>query len=67
MADDVVRIKYGVSMRAINNSTRQDVYEIPRAEWEAMGPEDREALLNEISQTMLDNEVETWAYVDEES
>lgn len=66
MADDVVRIKTGTSVSYIANSTREDVVEIPRAEWEAMTPEEREGMLNNIANTTLENSVDVWAYVDEE-
>lgn len=67
MADDVVRIKTGVQMNSISNSTREHVVEMPRAEWEALTAEEREAELDEIAQGTLANEVNAWAYVDEES
>lgn len=67
MADDVVRIKTGVSMRSIHNSTREDVVEIPRSEWDAMTSEERQALLDDIADTTFSNEVDAWAVVDEKA
>jgi hypothetical protein len=66
MSDDMIRIKTGVSMRAIHNSNREDTVEVDRAEWEAMTPEGREKYLEDIAQDAIANEVEAWAYVDEE-
>jgi hypothetical protein len=63
---DVIRIKTGVSMRSIANSTQEDVIEVERAKWDAMSADEREQYLDEIAQTVLSNEVEAWAYVDEE-
>jgi hypothetical protein len=65
MSDDKIRIKTGVSMRAIH-SNWEDTVEVDRAEWEAMTPEAREEYLEDIAQGTIANEVEAWAYVDEE-
>jgi len=65
MASDIVRIKVGVSMSSIYNSTREDVIEIPRAEWDAMTEDDRTKMLDECAEEMLSNEVEAYAYVEE--
>jgi len=66
MAGDVVRIKTGVEMSSVAGSAREDVVEIPRADWDAMTPEEREAELDSIARSTLENAVNTWAYVDEE-
>jgi hypothetical protein len=69
MSGDVIRIKTGVQMTSISQSTREDVIEVPRAEWDEMTPEEREERLDEIAQETLANEVNCWACVieDEES
>jgi hypothetical protein len=67
MADDVVRIKTGMEVSYIANSAREDVIEIPRAEWEAKTPAEREAMLNDIAEETLANSANAWAYVDEEN
>lgn len=66
MAGDVVRIKTGVQMPSIPGTTREDELEIPRAEWDALTPEEREERLEEIAQETLSEHVNAWAYVDEE-
>jgi hypothetical protein len=66
VGDDKIRIKTGVSMRAIHNSKQEDTVEVDRAEWEAMTPEGREKYLDDLAQGTIANEVEAWAYVDEE-
>ena len=63
---DVVRINAGVSMRSVSGSEQKDVIEIPRAEWDALTDAEREERLSEIAQNMLDNEVDAWAYVEDE-
>jgi len=66
MADDVVRIKVGVSMRAVHNSTQEDILEVPRSEWDAMTDKEREEYLDQAAQDHLANEVEAYAYVAED-
>ena len=65
MSDDVVRINTGVSM-SLNGAEKRDIVEIPRAEWDAMTDAEREERLSEIAQNVLDNEVDAWAYVEDE-
>jgi hypothetical protein len=66
MAGDVVRIKTGVRMPAIPGSTLENTLEIPRTEWDALTPEQREERLADIAQETLADEVIAWAYVDVE-
>lgn len=65
MAEGIVRIKTGVEMSSVSGSTQEDVVEIPRDEWDAMTPEEREKRLEDIAQETLDNEVNAWAYVED--
>jgi len=66
MPEDMVRIKTGVSLSFVSGTAREDVIEIPRSEWDAMTPEQREQRLESIAKEMLDNEVNAWAYVEDE-
>lgn len=61
-----VRIKYGVAMSSIHNSTQEDVYEMERSEWEAMTKEERDDFLDSLADTALANNVDAWAYVVED-
>jgi hypothetical protein len=65
MSEEMIRVKVGVSMRAVSGSKQEDVVEIPRAEWEAMTDEEREARLNQMAEAAVSNEVDAWAYVEE--
>lgn len=66
MAEDMVRIKTGVEMSSVSGSTQESVVEIPRPEWDAMTSEEREQRLDVIARETLDNEVNAWAYVEDE-
>jgi hypothetical protein len=66
MADDVVRIKTGMQVSYIANSTREDVVEIPRAEWDAMTPEQQQETLDSIAEGFVADYLGSWAYVDKE-
>jgi hypothetical protein len=66
MAGDVVRIKTGVEMTSVSGSAREDVVEIPRADWDAMTAAEREAELDSIARSTFENEVNVWAFVDGE-
>jgi len=64
-ASDVIRIKVGIAVSYIANSKREYVEEIPRAEWDAMTPEQRDALLDELAESQVADYVESWAQVEE--
>lgn len=66
MAGDVIRIKVGVSMRAIAGSEQEEIVEIPREEWDAMTSEERDERLNWEAESFMSNEVEGYAFVIEE-
>lgn len=66
MAGDMIRIRTGAEMRSCIGSRTEDVIEIPRAEWEALTEAERDQRLNEIAEETVSNEVDAWAYVDEE-
>jgi hypothetical protein len=66
MAEDMIRIRIGMSVNYIAGSDRENVEEIPRAEWAAKTPEEREAYLNDAAETEIANSVEAWAYVEDE-
>jgi hypothetical protein len=61
---DVVRVRYGVSMRLVG-CRREDVAEIPRAEWDALDDAGREKRLDGLADSMIEDEIEAYAYVDE--
>lgn len=63
---DVIRIRVGVSMRAIAGSEQEETVEIPRKEWDAMTPDEREDRLNEEAESFMVNEVEGYAFVIED-
>ena len=66
MASDMIRIKTFISVNYIAGSTREDVIEIPREEWEAMTEDEQQARLDGIAEAILANSVEVSAYVDED-
>lgn len=66
MSEDMVHIRTGVSLSFVSGTTREDVVLIPRAEWEAMTPGQREHRLESIADETLANEVNAWAYVEDE-
>jgi hypothetical protein len=63
MSDDVVRINTGVSM---GRAEQREIVEIPRAEWDALTSEQQEKRLEEMAEEMISNEVDAWAYVEDE-
>ncbi len=62
---ETIRIKAGVECNFTTAST-ESVYEVSRAEWEAMTPEEREQALEEYAQGELENSVSAYAYVIED-
>ena len=62
---DTIRIKAGVECSFTTAST-ESVYEVDRAEWEAMTDEQREQALNEYAEGELSNSVNAYAYVMED-
>jgi hypothetical protein len=66
MAEDMIRIKTGISVNWVAGSTREDFIEIPRAEWEAKTEAEREDYLNDVTSTLIANGVDVWAYVEED-
>ena len=66
MASDMIRIKTFISVNYITGSTREDVIEFPREEWEAMTEDEQQEQLDGITETILTNSVEVSAYVDED-
>lgn len=64
---DVIRIEVGSSDSSIAGSSRSEVVEFPRAEWDAMTEGQREEMLDSWRQTEIDDRFEAWAtVVDEE-
>ena len=66
MPGDVIRIKIGMSVNYVANSTREYTDEVPRAEWEAMTEKQREDYLQDSIDTEVSNHVDCWAYVEDE-
>ena len=62
MPSDMIRIKAGVEC-IFTIAKSESVYEVDRAEWEAMTDEDREQALDEYAQGELENSVSAYAYV----
>ena len=63
MAEDVVRIKVGMAVSYIAASKREDIIEVPRAEWDAMNEKERQDYLEGLAQDEIDNSVDAWAVV----
>lgn len=66
MASDMIRIKTFISVNYIAGSTREDVIEVPREEWEAMTGDEQQRYLDDVAETLLGNSVEVSAYVEED-
>lgn len=66
MSGDVVRIRYGIAVNYIAGSTREDYEEIDREEWDAMDEVEQQAMLDSIAAIQIENQVDTWAYVEDE-
>lgn len=66
MADDVVRIKVGMSVDYIANSTHEAVRTIPRADWDEMDAEERRETLDEMAEEYAADRVHCWAHVEGE-
>ena len=64
---DVIRIRVGMAVNYIAHSEREDVLEIPRSEWAAMTPEEREDYLDSQAQNHVENHLDSWAVVEDES
>ena len=62
---DTIRIKAGVEC-SFTTASSESVYEVDRAEWEAMTPEDRQCALDDYAQGELENSVNAYAYVMED-
>lgn len=66
-SDEPIRIRVGMAVSYIAGSTREGIEEgPPRSEWDAMTEEERENYLSDLSQVMVSNHLDAWAYVDEE-
>jgi len=66
MASDMIRIKVGMAVSYIANSTREYTAEVPREEWEAMTEEEQAAYLDGLAQDEIDNYAEAWAILEED-
>ncbi len=66
MAEDVVRIRVGIAVSYIAGSKREDIMEVPRAEWDAMTEKERQDYLEGLAQDEIDNAVDAWAVVEED-
>jgi hypothetical protein len=65
MAEDIVRIKVGMSVSYIAHSTNEYVEEILRSKWDAMSEEERERYLDNLAQDHLSNYASAWAKPEE--
>ncbi len=63
--NDVVRIKIHVGT-GFAGASHEDVYEIPREEWEEMSPQQQEELLDELAIELRDNVIDCGAWVMED-
>jgi hypothetical protein len=64
---DHIQIHVGMDVSHAANASYEDVIEgPPRAEWEAMTEAEREKYLDETAQVVLSNQVNVYAYVDDE-
>jgi UV DNA damage repair endonuclease len=59
---ETIRIKAGVEC-SFTIAKTESVYEVDRAEWEAMSEDEREKTLDDYAQGELENSVNAFAYV----
>lgn len=59
---DTIRIKVGVEY-SFTTASSESVFEVDRAEWEAMSDDEREQALNDYATGELENSVSAYAYV----
>ena len=62
---DTIRIKAGVEC-SFTTATSESVYEVDRAEWEAMSEQEQQQRLDDYAQGELENSVNAYAYVEED-
>ena len=62
---DTIRIKAGVAC-SFTTATSESVYEVDRAEWEAMSEQEQQQRLDDYAQGELENSVNAYAYVEED-
>jgi hypothetical protein len=66
MSKGTVRIKTAIRVGYIAGSTRENEYEFPRDEWEALDEAGRQAVLDEYADGEIANHVEAAAWVEED-